>query len=161
MYYQWNSVLAIVFVCLALFLVGQIPPVIAQSSENYSLHASAFTSGGGQCASENFQNHDAAIGQAAIGVSSTPLFGVNAGFINNQVLDFTPPTTPVWTDAGEETTDWYICATWVTEDLQSGIFDNIVGVDTVPFYDNIEPFRHVGTASEFCFHGPWYEYCTT
>lgn len=144
-----------------IFMNGCFPlllcvPVLAQSSENYLLHASAFTSGGGRMSSENYRNHDAAVGQAGVGDASGVSYDVEAGFVNNQVFDFSPPSTPVVTDGGEETTDQsQLCASWVTSDLESGIFDNFVGLGTSAGSNDVRASSPVGATSSACLSGPF------
>jgi hypothetical protein len=136
---------------------------LAQSSERFRLHASAFALGGDQRVSERFRVHDDSFGQALQGNSegdaAPPRFGVHAGFVNEQVFDYSGPTIPVvrdgsGTDVDETTDNAQLCSNWTTADTHSGIYDNLIGLGTSPGSDDVQSFISIGASQAHCFTGP-------
>ena len=79
--------------CVGLALFFSCLTVLGQSSESYSLHAHAFTSGGGAGTSEAYRAHDHVAGQCGIGKAGGAEFSVRLQFANNQVFDFSRSTS--------------------------------------------------------------------
>lgn len=135
--------------------------VLAQSSENYQLHASAITQGGGERSSANYRIHDDAIGQAVVGFSFSSQYGTDAGLVNDQVFDFTAPTMPVVNDGfvppdvDRTTNSNQLCGNWLTSDMESGIFANFAAIGNSPGASNIRATTSVGPVAAYCFPGPF------
>ena len=97
--------------------------VVAQSSENYRVHASTFSAGGGERASANFRSHDDSFGHPAVGAAVGGTFRCAAGFVNDQVFDYSAPTTPLvldgpGADLDRTVDDSQLCANWSAADPQ-------------------------------------------
>ena len=135
-------------------------PLLAQSSENYRVHASSFTQGGGERASESFRLHDDASGQPAVGICAGTLFASASGMVNDQVFDYSPPATPLVNDGpsadlDRTTDDSQLCANWSAADPQSGVFDHLVSVGTVPGGADVVAAATVGATPSACLAGPF------
>lgn len=145
------------------FLIVAVNFTLAQESENYKIQVSVFNEGGGERSSSNYKVQMDAIGQSIIGISSSGNYEIHAGFINDQVLDTTKPSTPVVTDDGEETTNkTQLCASWTSSDLESGIYNYYHAIGSAPSLDDIEPFLSVGLPSMPCCRiSANLEYCNT
>jgi hypothetical protein len=134
----------------------------AQSGNIYRNHSAALTSGGGDRASANYRIHDDAAGLIVSGVSTTPVYGLESGFVTDQAFDFSAPS-PAFVrdgrgfDLDEIVGDANVCANWLSTDAESGIFGGAVGLGTSPGLADVFPLTPT-PYNPACLPGP-FEYC--
>lgn len=146
--------------CLLLMglLVGGSYAAGAQESEQYRLQAWVVAQGHGQGASQRFFSQGTSLGQTVAGTTQGTHTALDVGFVHGQLFDLSAPSIPVvqdglGADIDRTTDDRRLCASWVTEDPQSGIFGGWLRVGSSPGAADIVPATFVDAVDAACVDG--------